>query len=436
MDFLHPSDIIEAGLTCRRWLEASMHEKFASKWELNFSRVHLGSNCDISSPIQDFQSCDRIYSKINLHQVDFGQADEFWDIVGDHITSINFNNCDLREKIFNAIVKRLVNLESLKIDNCRELFMSGRLFKNASDLVAMNNACKNVTSISLCNNRYLSDALFSRIVSAMPSIQRLDLSGCHISFHNGLYRKFYPASQQDASESVLTFYYIVQMIEARAARLKELNFSGTLLDGAALVKLTEVDSLRIERMHMRHCDQLTNVGICTFVQQQCELTELDLSMTVRLTDPSLIEICRCLRKLKVLRLRRCRAITDLSVKEIHQLKCLQVLDISECDAITSKGLFDGLLREQNRTMRELYASALNICEMAVIRIAECLPNLLVLDFSFCKNGVTDLGIQLIFKHLTRLRALNLEFCDKVRVHESAVNHSINNFHCFFFSLQN
>lgn len=137
-------------------------------------------------------------------------------------------------------------------------------------------------------------------------------------------------------------------------------------------------------------------------------------MTVRLTDPSLIEICKCLHQLKVLKLRRCRAITDLSLKEIHQLERLQVLDISECDAVTSKGLFDGLLREPNVVMRELYASALNICEMAIIRIAECLPNLLVLDLSFCKNAVTDLGLQLIFKHLIWLRTLNLEFCDKVR----------------------
>lgn len=31
MSYLHPSDIFEAGLTCRRWLDASLHPKFATK---------------------------------------------------------------------------------------------------------------------------------------------------------------------------------------------------------------------------------------------------------------------------------------------------------------------------------------------------------------------------------------------------------------------
>lgn len=261
MGYLNTSDVTEAGLTCHRWYEASLHKEFVRKLELTFSRVHLGSGCDIQSPIHDFRNCDRIYSKINLHQVDFGPADEFWDGMSEHITKITFNNCDLREKVFNSIVKRLVNLQSLEINNCRELFMSGRLFKNSGDRDAISKACKHVTSISLCNNRYLSDALFSRIVSAMPNLQRLDLSGCHISFHNGLYRKFYPDSQQDASESVLTYYYILQFIQLNASQLKELNLSGTLVDGSALIKLTQVDNLRIERMQLTACDQLTNSGM-------------------------------------------------------------------------------------------------------------------------------------------------------------------------------
>lgn len=420
MTFLPPSDILEAGLTCRRWLEASMHQSFTSKLQLSFSRVHLGNSGDISSPVLDFQNSERIYSRIYLHEVDFGQADEFWDCFGEHLSSITFNNCDLREKVFNGILQRLTNLQSLEIDNCRELFMSGRLFKSINDKSAIFTACSNVTSISLCNNRYLSDAIFNRVISAMPNIQRLDLSGCHISFHNGLYRKFYPDYEQDASENVLTFHYILQFIEARAAQLKEINFSGTLVDGSALIKLTEVENLKIEQLRLRSCDQLTSSGICAFVRQQCWLTELDLSMTVRLTDPSLIEICKCLCKLKMLKLRRCRAITDLSLKELHQLKYLEILDISECDAITSKGLLEGILKEPNGILREIYASALNICEMAIIRIAECLPNLLVLDLSFCKNAVTDLGIQMIFKHLIQLRTLNLEFCDKVSKHHSFI----------------
>lgn len=412
---MNPSDILEAGMTCHRFLEASQHQKIVTKFAINFSKVHLNDETEIGSPMNDFQQSFRTFTKIILHQVDFGQTDLFWDHFGDQITDIVFNSCDLREKTFNTILKRLSNLNSLEINNCRELFMSGRLFKNVYEKEAICTACLNVTSLSLCNNRYLSDALFNRIISTMPSIQALDLSGCHISFHNGLYRKFYPDYQQDASESVLTFYYILQFIELHASQLDHLNFSGTLIDGNALTKLAQIPQLRLHRFYLRSCDQLTNSGISSFVRHQNQLIELDLSMSVRLTDPGLIEICSALTSLRTLRLRRCRALTDLSVKQIKQLKALEVLDISECDAITSDGIIEGIGSARNDVMRELYVSALNICELAILRLAENLLELTVLDLSFCKNGATDVAVQYIFKHLVKLRTLNLEFCDKVRL---------------------
>lgn len=415
LGYLNPSDVLEASLTCHRWFDASLHPSFASKTQITFNKVQLIDANDPVSPLNAFTKSMRAYSRIQLNQVDFGQTDEFWEYFGDQFTEITFNSCDLREKTFNAILKQLTNLQALEINNCRELFMSGRLFKSPYDKEAICLACKDVRNISLCNNRYLSDALFSRIVATMRNIQSLNLSSCHISFHNGLYRKFYPDYQHDASESVLTFHYIMQFIVYQAQHLKCLNFSGTLIDGTALAKLAQIENLKLERLHLRSCDQLTNSGLSTFVQHQNALTELDLSLSVRLTDPSLIDICRSLECLKVLRLRRCRAITDLGVKEIRHLKHLEILDLSECDAITSDGLTDGILSSPNNTLIELHVSALNICEMAIIRIAESFSNLLLLDLSFCKNAVTDIAVQLIFKHLTKLRTLNLEFCDKVRV---------------------
>lgn len=414
MGYLNPSDVLEASLTCRRWFEASLHPAFMSRVQIHFNKVQLNDTCDPTSPLNAFSDSLRYYTKIYLNQVDLDQTDSnFWRRFGEQFTEIVFNVCDLREKSFNAILKQLINLRSLQINNCRELFMSGRLFKNPYDHEAICMACSNVKNISLCNNRYLSDALFSRIVATMKNLQSLNLSGCHISFHNGLYRKFYPEYQRDASESVLTFHYILQFIEFQAAHLKCLNFSETLIDGNALTKLAQINNLCLESLHLRACDQLTNTGISSFVKYQNTLVELDLSLSLRLTDPSLLEICRSLTQLKTLKLRRCRAITNQSIKEIRLLKNLECLDLSECDAITSVGFIEGVVNEPNDRLKELHVSALNICELAVIKIAESLKNLLLLDLSFCRNAVTNLGIQMIFKHLTKLKTLNLEFCDMV-----------------------
>lgn len=414
MGYLNTSDILEASLACRRWFSASLHMKFMSRIQIQFDKMHLNDTQDPSSPLNAFTDSLRYYTKIYFNQVDLDHTNfEFWHRFGSQLTEIVFNTCDLREKTFNAIIKQTTNLDSLEINNCRELFMSGRLFKNAHDREAIASTLMNVSSVSLCNNRYLSDALFSRIVGTMKNIQKLNLSGCHISFHNALYRKFYPEYQHDASESVLTFNYILKFIEFQADRLKCLNFSETLIDGNALTKLAQVDKLKLERLKLRSCDQLTNSGISAFVRIQNQLTELDLSLSVRLTDPSLLEICQKLNQLKTLKLRRCRAITDQSIKEIRLLKHLEYLDVSECDAITSKGFIEGIASHPNDGMIELHVSALNICEESVIKIAESMKNLRVLDLSFCKNAVTNLAVQMIFKHLIKLRTLSLEFCDMV-----------------------
>lgn len=411
---MNQSDVLEASLTCHRWLEASLDLQFMSRIQIQFDKLQLSDIHDVASPLNIFNDSFRYYSKIYLNQVDLDQTNfNFWQRFGDQLTEIVFDTCDLREKTFNAILKQLTNLESLDINNCRELFMSGRLFKNPYDREAICKACANVKNISLCNNRYLSDALFSRIVATMKYIQSLNLSGCHISFHNALYKKFYPEYQRDASESVLTFHYILQFIEFQAAHLKCLNFSETLIDGNSLTKLAQINGLQLKQFRLRSCDQLTNNGISSFVKFQSTLTELDLSLSVRLTDPSVLEICRTLSNLKVLKLRRCRALTDLSIKEIRWLKLLECLDISECDAITSKGFIDGIVADTNPNMFELHVSALNICEMAVIKITDTMKNLRLLDLSFCKNAVTNLAIQMIFKNLIKLRTLNLEFCDMV-----------------------
>lgn len=408
MDYLSLSDILEASLACRQFFDASLHFKFVSRLQIQFEKLQM--NDTQSSPLNVFAESTRFYTKIKLNQVDLEQTSlDFWHRFGKHITDIEFNSCDLREKTFSVILNLLPNLKTLEINNCRELFMSGRLFQNPSECVD----CENVTSLSLCNNRYLSDALFNRIMSTMKHIERLNLAGCYISFHSALYRKFYPDHHRGASESVFTFYMIQQFIESHASQLKFLDFSETLIDGNALNKLSEIDELQIDGLKLRSCDQLTNTGISKFFKKQTNLLSLDLSQSVRFTDPSLLDVCQTLTNLKVLKVRRCRAITDQSIKDIRLLTQLEYLDISECDAITSKGFIEGIANESHARLVELHVSALNICEFEVIKLAQTLTNLRLLDLSFCKNAVTDLAVQMIFKHLTKLRTLSLEFCDMV-----------------------
>ncbi|XP_063706864.1 F-box/LRR-repeat protein 20-like isoform X2 [Culicoides brevitarsis] len=409
-EYLNPTDILIAGLVCRRWLEASQHTDFMELFTLSFNQVNF---TDDSPPIKDFQETFRNFRSVTFNNVEFGSTEKFGGILTEDVHELSIKNCDIREKKLKEIISPICNLKTLRIEACRELLMDGRLFDIEKENKALMETLSSVENLSLANNRYLSDALFNRIVSFMPNIERLDLSGCHISFHQGLYRKFYPGSQLEPSESVLTFLHISDYIEKNSAKLKYLNLSLTLIDGKSLETLANTPELKLESLMLRSCDQISNPGILRLVQVQQNLTSLDLSLSMRVTDQTICEIVTALPRLKVLKARRCRALTDISVRELLKLTELRTLDVSECDSITGIGFIDGISNKKFTNLRELYVSALNICSNTVMKITEAFPELTILDVSCCFNSVTDLCVQLIIKNLVKLRYLNVEMCDKI-----------------------
>lgn len=359
-------------------------------------------------PARSFFQSFRSFPNLSFSEVEFNECPKFWQKHGEATESLTINSCDISVRKLKMILLEASNLTHLKIQNSSDLFMSGR-FDDQGLLL------DNITSLSLPQNRYLSDSLFSRITRIMPNLSSLDLSANSISFHRGLYKKFYPKDSEDelGSESVFTFHFIRKLIKNRADKIKELNFNSTLIDGNTLEMVSEIAGLELSTLHLRQCDQLTNDGFISLIKVQPQLTHLDLTFSVRITDPSLIAICETLKSLKVLKLRRCRALTDVSVKMTKDLPLLEVLDISECDSITSAAITDGIASKHNEVLKELYLSALNIDEGAITMVAQNIPNLCVLDLSCCFNHVDDVCVQMILKHLVLLRELNLDSCERI-----------------------
>lgn len=414
-EYLHSADLRVAALACQRWFNATQHRRFATQFGLDFANCTLHDNTD---PLAILATSARSYSSIRMLRVDMlsGAGVAFWSRFADTLRSVRIEHCDLRERTLKSILLSLQNLQRLEIHNCRELFMSGRLFETDADADAIRVACAGIEHLALINNRYLSDALFRRFVSLMPRLRSLDLSRLHISFHPGLYRRFYPANRpaDQASESVLTFQYIAQFLTGPVAHsLTHLNLSETLVDENALRTIGDCAELRLLVLELRCCDQLTSGSIVALVRQQRQLRELDVSYLARLTDEALTAIGVCLPELRVLRLSRCPKITDVGVKELARLRRLRVLDISDCDQLTGEALLGGVAKEHSDRMRELNVASLQICHRSIMRAVEAFPELRVLNVSRCKNGVTDVTVQWICRYALRLRELRMAYCDKV-----------------------
>ncbi|XP_050090555.1 dynein regulatory complex subunit 6-like [Anopheles aquasalis] len=415
--YLNASDRCVAGQTCQRWLEATQHNHFRERLWLALHRTTFDTNV---APMADLLASSRTFPNLSFSEVDFERVGNFFERFGGTIRRIEFRACEIQERTLYNILRHLSGLRSLTIHSCRDLFMCIRLFEDPTERAELMRTLANVRELRLTNNQYLSDATLHRFCEVMPSLAVLDLSGCHISFHKGLYRKFYPASNgQQPSESVLTFHYISRLIEERKQKLLVLNFSETLIDDSALELLTGLQpDLRLERLELNQCEQLSPRGLEALLHTQTNtLTQLHLTRAYRLTDTCLQQICHELPALRVLRMRECRALSDQGVRELAHLRALEVLDVSYCRDITGEGLLAGLVAQSQRpncSLRELHIRALNHLSVhAIVELTKWLPELRLFDLGFHHQSMFEIAMQHIFRNLVRLTHLDLEHCDYV-----------------------
>lgn len=412
--YLPNSDRKAASETCQSWYTAANDHSFMKKKVAVFYKSPLSD--DNSSPIQIFENSSLTHYNYNFIEVEIpNKLNGFWEQMGEHIRSLTLRNCDICEKVFAFILQKCTKLEVLNIQSCRELFMSGRLLEGKTEGLLLD-SLEQLRSLSLSGNQYLTDALFNRFITAAPALEQLNLSACSLQFHLGLVKKFYPPDSdifQNPSESVLTFFFVMQFITSRAENIKHLLFSNTLIDGSALKLLSETKDLKLQSLALHSCDQLTNTGIMALTAHQTSLKELDIGLCSRVTDSSLVHICKNLVNLEYLNIQRCRAVTDLGIAEIGKLKKLKSLNISQCELTTKEGLQKGICAIENHTLEELDIHSMNLDQTGLIMVSEMLPNLHLLDLSYCFNAVTDTSIQVIFKNQLQLHTLRISHCDKV-----------------------
>ncbi|XP_063973344.1 uncharacterized protein LOC135160580 [Diachasmimorpha longicaudata] len=443
MSYLSVSDRISAGSVCRHWQEALLSAKFVNHQALLITREEQ----NLQNVMNTLAVSNRPFYHFIFKEIELKPSLPIWSRFGPIMRSLIMVYCDLSEKTLVHILKSCKNLQTIHINACRECLMSGRLLDDENDVKEISNNLKSLVELSLASNRYLSDALFNRLISICPNLESLSLTDCQISFHFGLYKRFYPlsCSIDQASESILTFFNVLKYIKKQAKRLKHLSLSRTLIDNTALSTIATMEGLQLHSLKLRSCDQLSIFGLRTLIHQR-SLKVLDLSFCKRVTDASVLCICQNLENLETLNIRRCRAVTNYGICQIRCLKRLKELDISECDQLTggciTQGLckpngLDGINDEKqiweseninpnsaqshavmgqdsfNENLEILSANALNLDEKAIESIAGTFKQLKSLDIGYCFSGVTDKTVQKIFKELTAIRKLRISRCDKV-----------------------
>ncbi|XP_017836020.1 EIN3-binding F-box protein 2 [Drosophila busckii] len=413
--YLGYSDLLAAGTTCHRWRDALFQTEFISRTFVRFTKVVLS---DQHSPAMDLLKSERQFRHFVFEDVTLGQIQQLMSFIGQSAQSITLDNVDLNDKQFYGILCTLPHLQSLSVTRCLPLFMSATfLDTNACNLSEIAAHLAGIKELTICKNQYLTDAILLRITSLMPNLELLNMSGCQISFHNAIHRRFYPQESCTPSESVLTFKYVLTVLAKQRKVLRVLDFSHTLI-GHSLLGLCDLSAgnsdgqpgVQLQRLYLAGCRQLNAATIKSFLATQSQLYELDLSSTMCLNDECLQSIVKANPQLVNLKINACVGVTNLGAMSLRHLPRLQHLDISNCDNISTSGILQGIASEENHVLLDLNVSYLTICEEAIKGIARNLPALRALHLNHCVNGVTDDAIQHIIAQLRWLRELSLESC--------------------------
>ncbi|XP_034987633.1 F-box/LRR-repeat protein 14-like [Zootoca vivipara] len=174
----------------------------------------------------------------------------------------------------------------------------------------------------------------------------------------------------------------------------------------------------LKKLTLDHCCLVTNVGVghlAGITASGClQLECLSLENCDRLSDVAVHYVAQGLPRLRYLSVRFCGGIRDGALVPLSRLTRLRTLNLSFCQRITDVGVghIAGITADGCLELEELdLAGCGQLSDLAVRYVAQGLPRLVHLSLRFC-GGIGD-GALLSMSLLSRLKSLNLSFCQRI-----------------------
>ncbi|XP_054390896.1 F-box/LRR-repeat protein 20 isoform X1 [Pongo abelii] len=331
--------------------------------------------------------------------------------LGPHLQSLSLGGGSPTEASFVALILGCPALCVLDLSGCNSLFTSGTLLAQPEMAQSVRQALSGLRELNLAGLRDLADLSFNRLSSCAPSLERLSLAYCHLTFELGPARG--SIGPQDSSPSQFSFCNLLRFVQERAGRLRALDLSGTGLPPEALRALGQVAGLQLQELSLHSCRDLSTEAVATLCFQQPGLTSLDLSGCSELTDGALLAVSRGLRHLRRLSLGKLQRLTDAGCTALGGLQELQSLDMAECCLVRGRELAQALSSVHGAPSQLASLSLAHCSSLKDASVLSMIPalglSLRVLDLSSCV-ALTNRTLQAICTYLTHLSVLRLAWC--------------------------
>uniref|UniRef100_A0A673V9J6 Leucine rich repeat containing 29 n=1 Tax=Suricata suricatta TaxID=37032 RepID=A0A673V9J6_SURSU len=280
LSFLPLSDQKEASLVSRAWYCAALNvlQETNVQYTIPVSSASLlaiespglrGITCISLIDLDDSPASHQVLESVVYH-------------LGPHLKSLCLSGGRPSEAAFVALLLGCPALCILDLSGCNSLFRSGMLLAQPETVQQVQKVLSGLCELNLADLQDLMDLSFNRLSSCAPSLKRLSLAYCHLTFELG------PAwgslGPQDSSPSQFSFHNLLQFVKERAGRLRALDLSGTGLLPEALQALGQVAGLQLQELSLNSCQKLSTEAMATLCRLQSGLTSLDLSGCSEVAD--------------------------------------------------------------------------------------------------------------------------------------------------------
>lgn len=359
---------------------------------------------DNAYPISRFLTCSRYFPNIKFTNVKFSpHNDTFWMDYGEIVESLSLNSCVINKPEFLRILRSTPHLQSLEVIQCDDLYKSWTITKKKVSQPKFQ--LPYLTELKIQGTSLMSTEIFESMISLIPNIKSLTLDNC---FH-----------ETTVKERVRFLNTLIRFVKSQAFQLTSLNLIQTPVDEIFLEQLSMMIDLKLKEFHLTFNGSISpKCGMTVLLQKQINLQVLDLTDSKGLNNSCMIEICKNMPNLKKLILNKCWQINDGGLREVNNLSKLEILNINSCDRVTDFGIDCCLGLNVNGKkllqIKELHLGVLPYMSVATTsQISQHYNQLELLDLSGSSNSITDTVLQMIFKHQTKLKHLNLDCCAKV-----------------------
>ena len=409
--YLEPTDLTACFLVSKIWCRAAADRSLHKR-----TTVVFNNDQEFDQGFHTFADASFTgFNRLRLHEIAFAFDNKF-DLVLPRLTHLTLDKCQVSERDLVSILQGCRRLLALHLINAKETFIAGTFLQSPATRDTVRASLGHVQELSLADNTYLTDALFSRITWCMPGLRIVSLDNCKIMNHAGIYKKFYTKEDnEEGSPSVFTWRSVLRFVRERATELKGLSLVNTGIDGLCVQQLSDAEGLDLQRINVGHNSSITQEAIWDLVKRQRNLESLGLDFCRRVfmdypaTSREIFTEMAAIQSLSMVGLSIPKNL-DLFLPET---KKLGVLDISDIDT-TPRHFVDGLLNSESRvTLRSLRAA--NFCSSPehFETLIPHLPRLTHFDISGCPGAITDKVMQMICKHLLMLRSLDVAQCRRV-----------------------